>query len=77
MEWTAEWPTQNGHYWFYGWCWKSEANKPEMHFVRVGAIATPGKFAYVTNGHFLFVGEGAEGKWLKAELPEPPMLSAI
>jgi len=81
-EWTTEWPTEPGLYWFYGWCFGeiikfSTKNKPpELHYVSVRLTGMPPKQSpmYVTNGHFLYKQEGAEGKWLKVELPELPNL---
>ncbi len=75
MTWTTEWPTERGDYWFYGWCWKSQKDNPEMHLVQVRQGGGDKPFPiYVTNGHFVFQGEGAEGKWLEANVPEPPRL---
>lgn len=68
--WNAEWPTEPGHYWFWGRCWAS-SERDELHFVRVchGADRHP---SYVTNGHFVHAAEGARGLWMPADLPELP-----
>jgi len=73
--WQTEWPTESGVYWFYGWCWEKHSarervEEPEMHLVSVRVMSNG--VSCVTNGHFLYKAEGAEGMWLKAELPEPP-----
>lgn len=71
--WQDEWPTEPGYWWFYGWCWrkvKDRPEEPEMHLVEVRKAMNG--FMRVTNGHFLYKDEGAEGKWMKAELPTPP-----
>jgi len=73
-DWTEDWPTEPGHYWFYGWCfrpWGSvRVRPPEWHFVRVSRTAN--SLAFVTDGHFLYKSEGGEGLWMPAMLPEPP-----
>lgn len=74
-DWSEDWPTEPGHYWFYGWCFRAwgdvRVNLPKWHFVRVRRTAN--SLAFVTNGHFLYKSEGAEGLWQAAMLPEPPM----
>ena len=69
--WTRTWPTEPGWYWFYGWCWKLLAGESEMHLVKVRTDGSEKPF-HVTNGHFLWKGEGADGWWQKAILPDPP-----
>lgn len=71
MEWTIEWPSEPGYYWFYGWAFTDRSRDPELHFVKVRGIAQ-GKLMYVTNGHFLFKQEGGEGYWMPVTLPELP-----
>lgn len=72
--WSKDWPTESGFYWFYGWCFRAWGGKrerpPKMHFVRVRRIANG--IALITDGHFLYKEEGAEGCWTPARLPEPP-----
>ena len=68
-QWTREWPTTPGYYWFHGWCFRDRSHSPETHLVRVVKSATG--YLMVTDGHFLFKAEGGEGFWLKAELPVP------
>lgn len=76
--WGDEWPTEKGLWWFYGWCFGKEGirekNEPELYLVKVSGPLGSGDFMYVTNGHFLYKGEGATGKWRKASLPELPNL---
>lgn len=67
--WTTAWPKEKGTYWFFGQCFGDGDIK--MHLVEVWKDGT-GSFAYVTDGHFLYKSEGANGLWTKAELPEPP-----
>ena len=72
--WQTEWPTEPGTYWFYGWCFKKsplrKTEEPKMHLISVHKISNG--TTYITNRHFLYKEEGAEGMWLKAELPTPP-----
>lgn len=70
-EWSRTWPIYPGYYWFYGWAWKSRRGLPELHFVKVRQVVNG--FAYTTNGHYLFEGEGAEGYWQRAMLPTLPV----
>jgi hypothetical protein len=68
--WSYDWPTEPGWYWFYGWCFRSRGYPAKMHLVRVRKIANG--VAHVTDGHFLWRGEGAYGMWTEAVLPDPP-----
>ena len=70
--WTKDWPTEPGYYWFYGWCFRERHRSPETHLVEVWRTATPGVVSYVTEGHFLYKEEGADGYWMPARVPEPP-----
>ena len=71
MSWSKKWPNKRGYYWFFGWCFSSRTRLPELHFVKVRLDGTK-RPLYITNGHFLYKAEGAEGVWLPVELPEPP-----
>lgn len=68
--WTKEWPTCPGHYWFYGWCFRSRHHGPELHFVKIRQIVNG--IARVTNGHFLYKAEGGDGYWLLATVVALP-----
>ena len=70
MNWTTEWPTEPGHYWFYGWCFRDRDKPAKFHCVEVWKLQK-GR-AYVTDGHFLYKAEGAEGVWQPVEFPELP-----
>ncbi len=72
--WSKDWPTEPGYYWFYGWCWRGwrDDHTPELHYVEV-ALDSTGKPMYITNGHFLYKAEGADGFWLPVKLPELPV----
>ena len=72
-EWTEIWPTEPGHYWFYG---RSSMlrrhNDPGMVLVEVSM--TPYSCAFVGNGRFIGYEGNMFGLWKKAALPEPPSL---
>lgn len=73
MEWSKDWPTIPGLYWMYGWAFGSEIRDKRpasFYFVSVKKISNG--FCYVTNGHFLFKGEGAKGFWQPVTLPNVP-----
>jgi hypothetical protein len=75
-EWTEEWPTEPGYYWFYGWCWRSEirdGKAPRFFYVRVRPCSN--SMMYVTDGHFMYEEEGGYGLWSKAQLPELPEIT--
>jgi len=68
--WTEEWPTEPGWYWFIGrlhhWC------DEELRSVRVYVSgATRSGVVYETDGRFIYEDESA-GVWCPAVLPEPP-----
>jgi len=74
-KWVSEWPTERGEYWFYGHAFRSQKESgapPQLYFVKVRGTAEPKKFVYVTNGHFLYAEEGAEGVWQAVKLPDLP-----
>ena len=71
-EWTKDWPQKPGVYWFYGWPFKDRERPTKIHFVEVRKISNG--MIYVTNGHFLYKTEGADGYWCEAYPPEPPKI---
>ncbi len=75
QQWQNEWPTEPGPWWLYGWCFrkfsiKEEKEEPKLHLVEVRKVQNG--MMYVTEGHFLYEAEGAEGEWMKATLPAVP-----
>ncbi len=74
-DWTKDWPTEPGYYWFYGWCFRqwgeTRDRPPEWHFVKVRRTAN--SLALITDGHFLHKAEGGEGRWIPANMPKPPV----
>ena len=69
VTWSTTWPTEIGYYWFFGVCWRGDA--PELCFVKVRRTSNDA-LVYITNGHFLWRSEGANGFWQPAVLPELP-----
>ena len=70
MNWTDEWPTEPGHYWLYGWCFRDRDDPADFYHVEVAK--TMNSIAYITNGHFLYEMEGGEGIWHPIIFPELP-----
>lgn len=70
VNWTKEWPTCPGYYWFIGWPLKYRYGVPKLHFVV--AVRGHGGLSFVTNGHFLYEVEGGEGYWSSATVSVLP-----
>jgi len=63
-EWTTEWPTTKGWYWFYGWDFgrgRSGREEPTLYPVRIKKVSNG--YMYVCEGYFIYKGQ-AEGLWL-------------
>lgn len=69
--WSDIWPTQEDHYWFYGWTSGHHSTLPRIEFVSVRPLGS-GRPMYVCNGHFFYPKDGAYGVWKRAEVPTPP-----
>lgn len=71
--WSLEWPTEPGSYWFYGWLFMSPAHSsPDFHF---GIIkSTMFGFIFDIEGRQFYKSDGVKGHWLKAKLPQKPVL---
>ena len=72
-EWTKEWPTEPGRYWFWGQVsrsWTGKECKPDYFLVKVRRCVNG--VMYVTDGRFIYEAEGAKGVWCLAIVPEPP-----
>jgi hypothetical protein len=73
--WTKTWPKKAGNYWFYGWRFGKALHDPEPELSFVEVFISGNNIPMVTTrGHFLSKEEGAEGLWIKANLPELPIL---
>jgi len=76
VEWTIEWPTEEGYYWFYGWRPPQDTKdeSPVLYFIKTEL--------YEWGMFYLIVGSGETplrttwacpiGLWTKAQLPELP-----
>ena len=75
MDWTAEWPTDPGWYWFYGYRFgrDDDKDKPELLPVQVWRIANGVAWVVGGRGHFMYQGEGTTGLWLPLSEPEAPV----
>lgn len=72
INWTKEWPTSPGYYWFYGWCFRDRVRAPEPYYVKAVRDST-GRLSYITHdGHFLYKVEGGDGYWLPTVTPVLP-----
>jgi len=70
VEWTTEWPTEPGVYWFYGWC--VSYRRVPANFYCVEVWKEGNSIGYEACGHSLYKSEGAEGVWQPVQFPEPP-----
>lgn len=76
-EWTREWPTEPGWYWFYGrlstlnGTRDGKPGRTELRPIQVFRCGDGG-LAYSAMTFFIYESEGAEGWWVKAEIPELP-----
>lgn len=68
-EWTDEWPTEPGWYWFWGQPWDNGPPQLYSIIVRLDAL---GSAVYVTDGHFMYEAEGAQGLWCPTIFPDLP-----
>lgn len=78
MNWSKDWPTKPGYYWFYGYKCGSYENRPKRLSVvvvdtaRNGVCVIPNRFIYVCDGQFIYKKEGYDGVWQEVILPELP-----
>jgi len=67
-DWTEEWPTEPGYYWFFGWPGHYRGRDPKLHFVKARTIRNG--MAHTTNNRFLYEDDAA-GLWREATVPLP------
>jgi len=74
-EWTTEFPTESGRYWFYGYRYgKISCGYPcELVLMSVEAKCSNG-MVYIADGHFMYESEVEEPHFCKADLPDLPKL---
>lgn len=75
--WQDEWPTEPGLWWFYGYLYEKNRDKPELTVVNVRSAGAEDRrfLVYIVNGAFLYKNDTqaqTKGKWLKVTLPELP-----
>jgi len=70
-QWTNEFPTKPGWYWFYGYRWGriscGHEEKPELMTVKVSTIKNG--FLYVADGQFMFESEVEDAHFKKLDEP--------
>lgn len=74
-EWTNEFPTKPGWYWFYGWAWGRDENskeKPQLRMMKA-SVAVEGEILLTTDNSFIFK-PNCQGMFYKASPPELPEL---
>lgn len=63
--WTADWPTEPGWYWFYGWAWGYIADhSPKLHAVNAvwsNRAEASGDVMRLIDGNFMWKSEGHLG----------------
>jgi hypothetical protein len=72
MEWTIEWPSEVGVYWFYGWDYGLTNAPAKFHLVEVHQALNG--VVLVMDGAFMFKSEGHMGVFAPIQLPDPPFL---
>lgn len=73
-QWSKEWPTKSGWYWFCGWRarWLFDNKSiPVLSTVKV-RISGNNHLIYICDGNFMFKEDGAIGFFLPLETPEVP-----
>ncbi len=82
QDWTEEWPTEPGMYWFYGNDVDDKTAGPgeDAHF-RLNTVSVrfagkgDGKFLmYVSEGNFMYKKSASPGLWMRMEVPEIPLM---
>ena len=71
-QWTADWPTESGAYWFYGWKTGCLERDPEMTLV---AITAKSGYIFATIHGYALTEHVAVGLWSLATLPSAPSFS--
>jgi len=76
-EWTTEFPTEEGLYWFYGYRYGKiscgSTNEPELSKVDVHVVKNG--FMYIADGQFMYEGDVEQPHFQKITPPELPELT--
>lgn len=71
-EWTDEWPTKAGHYWFYGYTLRDWQEKGRIQEELVYVYLSRDNGFPNARGEIWFKKNIGDGKWTPALLPKPP-----
>lgn len=73
-EWTKEWPSEPGFYWFYGRLGKRYL-PPELHFIKTHPtqVSREGRITFIAEGISFWRESNIDGYWMPADLPSPPV----
>ena len=70
VKWTTEWPTEEGHYWFIGWCNQLDIdNEEQPDLISVTVHKEHQNTQYVSGEIELFKNDGSYGFWAKRVPP--------
>lgn len=67
-EWSAEWPTKPGWYWFFGYLYGGETRE----YAPVQVFKVSNGVVRTVNGNFMYRSEGHLGLFIPAIVPSPP-----
>lgn len=77
-QWTKDWPTDEGWYWFYGTRWNRDGSPngesdttKKLHVVKV-VIAANDIAIHLCQGVPIYKFEGAKGVWTPVQMPDLP-----
>ncbi len=70
-EWSREWPTAPGKYWFYGWIY-SNSEEPKMYFAHLSAYGNHFVLMEKSSELYLFHASHAKGLWVPVVGRCPP-----
>ena len=70
-QWTNEFPTKPGWYWFYGYRWGriSCGNKETPRLMTVRVDKVNGGYIYIADGHFMYESEVEDAHFKKLDEP--------
>jgi len=73
-EWSKEWPTEPGWYWFCGWKTKWLFDNKSIPLLQTLKVRISGNNypMYICDGHFMFKEDHPIGFFLPLETPELP-----
>ena len=76
-EWTTEWPTETGRYWFYGYRYGKVSvgreQRPYLMLMNATRLGD-GSFMYIGDGQFVYEKDAEQAHFCKFVSPELPEL---